>query len=152
MIFFPRQYVLALQKKMVWFLLEKWDILVDRATISRFPKKNKVSRKLAEWIGKPQINKLGLIHRAEALFRTVDLLVFIDESLSNGIIGWQFYAYSAISQPGRFYLFCCHRHFWSVLPAYTIKNYLLFRGIKKGYFNAEWFYSCPTDKSLAHFC
>ena len=88
---------------MIWFLWEEWDILVDRATISRFLKKKLVSRKLAKRIGDRQSNELRLIYRAEALSWTADRLVFIDKSLFKEATGWRHYAYPPVGQPGRYH-------------------------------------------------
>lgn len=133
---------------MVWFLWEEWDILVDRSTIARFLKKNKVSRKVSERMGDRQSNKLRLIFRAESRSWTADQLVFIDESLFNEATGWRYYAYAPVGQPGRYHVSRRRGHSWSVLPAYTVNGYLPCTAIKEGWLNAEGFYRWVADELL----
>lgn len=125
---------------------------MDKATILRFLKKKKVFRKLAERMKDRQNNEPRLIYQAEALPWTADLLVFIDEFLFNKATGWRLYAYTPLGQPGQYYVSRSWRHSWSVLPVYTINDYLFFRRIQKEWFNTEGFYRWLADELLTHYC
>ena len=138
----------ALQKELVWFLWEEWDINVNQATVSRLLKRRRWSSQSACRLGDGQNNELRIQWAAECLHLRAEQLVFVDETLFNESTGWRHRAYAPIGQPARYHSSLRRGHSWGVLPAYTVDGYLPCIAIREGYYNAETFRQWVEDDLL----
>ena len=114
----------ALQKKLVWFLWEEWDIHINQATVSRLMKRRRWSSQAASRISNEQNNELRVQWAAECLHLRAEQLVFVNETLFNESTGWRHRVYAPIGRPARYHTNLRRGHCWSVLPAYTVDGYL----------------------------
>ncbi len=99
-----------------------------------------------------QNDELRLNWVADLLQLTAEQLVFVDETLFNETTGWRHQAYAPVGEPARYQASRKREHSWSVLPAYTIDDYLPCTGIREGWFNGEAFFAalklpmiCPLE-------
>jgi hypothetical protein len=61
-------------------------------------------------------------------------LVFLDESMFNEKTGWRYRAYGPIGQDIRYPADIQRGRTWSICAAMTIDGWLLYTGVKEGYF------------------
>ena len=94
----------VLQKELVWFLWEEWDIHINQSTVSRLLKRLRWSSHSASRIGDGQNNELRIQWAAECLHLRAEQMVFVDETLFNESTGWRHRAYAPIGQPARYHV------------------------------------------------
>ncbi len=126
-----------MQKEMIWYIWEKWDINVHRFTISRILKRRRWSNKKEQRVEVRQNDELRLNWVADMLRLTVEQLVFVNESLFNEITGWCHQVYAFVDQSARYQVSRTKEHCWSVLSIYTKDEYLFCTDIREGWFNDE---------------
>lgn len=136
------------QGEMVSFLWEECGIEVDQSTVSRFLKKERWTKKVAQRIASAQNEELRQAWKVDMLTLRAEQLVFVDESLFNQTTGWRKKAWAPIGNRARYHDSVARGRSWSILPAYTVDGYLDCVGIKEGYFNAEEFYTWITESLL----
>ena len=146
---YQRRHPYAYQDELVEFLYHEWDIAVSRATVCRFLKKNKISRKQSTLIG-PQSRQLRVAWLASIQDLLAHQLVFLDESIFKRQSCWRAMAYSAIGTDARYSEDMRRGDTYSILPAYTLEGYLPCTGIKKGFYNSDQFYTWIIDELLPH--
>ena len=98
LITYLKQQSWAMQKDMMWFLWEKWDIHVHRFTIFRILKKKHWSNKKRQRVSIRQNDELRLSWIADLLRLTVEQLVFVDETLFNETMKWCHQVYTSIDE------------------------------------------------------
>ena len=147
--FRPRFRKQGMQKEMVSYLWEEWDLDVHRSTVGRFLKRVRWSAKKGRRVGDRQNAELRLAWIAGLLNITAEQIVAVDESNFNEATGWRRQVYAPIGQPGRYHGDVTRGKSWSVLPAYTVDGYLTV-GIKEGYFSGETFFRWVVDELLPH--
>ncbi len=135
LITYLKQQSWVMQKEMMLFLWEKWDIHVHRFTIFWILKKRHWSEKREQRVDIRQNNELRLNWIADLLQLTAEQLVFVDETLFNETTEWRHQAYASVDKSARYQVSRKREHFWSVLSTYTINGYLLCTGIREGWFN-----------------
>ncbi len=138
----------AMQKEMIWYIWEEWGINVHQFTISRILKRRRWSNKKRQRVSVRQNDELRLNWVADLLRLTAEQLVFVDETLFNETTGWRHQAYAPVGEPARYQASRTRGHCWSVLPTYTIDDYLLCIGIREGWFNGEAFFRWLADELL----
>jgi len=69
------------QDEMVLFLEEEWDIKVNRSTVSRLLKRNRLRNKRGQRIRHTQSQALRIAWQAQMHDISAEQMVFIDESL-----------------------------------------------------------------------
>ena len=70
---------------------------------------------------------------------TADNLVFLDESIFNEKIGWQYWAYALIDEEAWYDANVRRGATWSIVAIMTVNEWLSCTGIKQGYYNTEQF-------------
>jgi len=140
----------AMQKEMIWFLWEEWGIYVSRPTMCRILKRLRLSEKQAQRVGHRQNEELRRAWLADFLYITAEQLVFIDETMFNEATGWRHTVYAPIGQDGRYHADPSRGRHWSVLPAYTVDDYLPCTAIREGWFNADAILRWILDDLLPH--
>ncbi len=139
----------VMQKEMIWYIWEKWDINVHRFTISRILKRRRWSNKKGQRVEVRQNDELRLNWIADMLRLTIEQLVFVNESLFNEITGWRHQAYALVDQSARYQVFRTREHCWSVLSIYTKDEYLFCIDIRENWFNDETFFWWLADELLS---
>ena len=81
---------------------------------------------------------------------TAEQLIFIDESLFKLQSGWCFMIYASIDAPAHYHDDMIRGSTWSILPAYTVNDYLLCTDIKKSFYNSDQFYIWVLNSLLSH--
>jgi transposase len=135
---------------MVLFLEEEWDIKVNRSTVSRLLKRNRLRNKRGQRIGHTQSQALRVAWQAQMYDISAEQMVFIDESLFKQQTGWRLMAYGPIGSPARYANDIARGNTWSILPAYTVDRYLPCTSIRLGFFNGEAFVSWVLNELLPH--
>ncbi len=138
----------VMQKEMIWYIWEEWDINVHQFTISRILKRRGWSIKKGQRVEVRQNDELRLNWVADMLRLTVEQLVFVNESLFNEITGWRHQAYALVDQSARYQAFRTREHCWSVLSIYTKDEYLFCIDIRENWFNDETFFRWLADELL----
>ena len=82
-----------------------------------------------------QNNELQLNWVVNLLQLTIEQLVFINETLFNETMKWHQQVYASIDESARYQVSKKREHFWSVLSAYTINDYLFCIDIREDWFN-----------------
>jgi len=141
LITYLKQQSWAMQKEMMWFLWEEWNIHVHQFTISRILKKRHWSNKKEQRVSIRQNDELRLNWIADLLQLTTEQLVFVDETLFNETTRWRHQAYASVGESARYQVSRKREHFWSVLSMYTIDDYLSCIDIREGWFNGEAFFA-----------
>ena len=122
----------AMQKEMIWFLWEEWGIYVSVPTVSRIVKRLQLSGKQAQRVGHRQNEELRRAWLADFLHIIAEQLVFIDETMFNETTRWRHTMYAPIGEDGRYNANPTRGRHWSVLPAYTVDEYLPCTAIREG--------------------
>jgi|SRR6266536_5132306 len=124
---------------MAQFLREEHGVDVNQSTISRLLKRAKWTRKRARRIAKRMDFSLRNDYLASIAGIRAHQMVFLDESLFNETTGWRLTAWAPIGQAARYSGSRRRGRNWSLLAAYSIKDYLSNYVVKEGYFNTEEF-------------
>ncbi len=140
-----------MQKEMIWYIWEKWDINVHRFMISRILKRRRWSNKKEQRVEVRQNEKLRLNWIADMLRLMIEQLVFVNESLFNEITDWRHQVYVFVDQSARYqvFIFRMREHCWSVLLIYTKDEYLFCIDIRKNWFNDKTFFRWIADELLS---
>ena len=133
---YQRQHPYLYQGELVHYLLDEWDLEVDRSTVNRLLKKEKITHKKGQRHG-PQSQLLRLQWQADTNLFVAEQLVFVDEALWNMQSCWRAMAYAAIGHPARYTATVRRGDSWCILPAYTTEGYLPCTAIKKGWYDKE---------------
>ena len=134
---------------MALFLEEEWNIYVNRSTVSRLLKKERINLKKAQRVGN-QSQELVDSWRSWILYITAEQLVFIDESIFKRQTGWRAMAYTPIGYPARYTNDIRRGESWSILPVYTTEGYLPYTAVRQGYFNQETFFEWIQNELLPY--
>ncbi len=148
LITYLKQQSWVMQKEMMWFLWEEWDLNVHQFTISRILKKRHWSNKKKQRVSIRQNDELRLNRVADLLQLTTEQLVFVDETLFNETTKWRHQAYASVGESACYQVSRKREHFWSVLPTYIIDGYLFCTNIREGWFNGEAFFRWLADELL----
>jgi len=149
LITYLKQQSWVMQKEMMWFLWEKWDIHVHRFTIFRILKKRSWSNKKKQRVSIRRNDELRLNWIADLLQLTTEQLVFVDETLFNETTRWHYQVYASVDESARYQVSRKRKHCWSVLLTYTIDDYLLCIDIREDWFNGETFFRWLADELLS---
>ncbi len=149
LITYLKQQSWAMQKEMMWFLWEKWDIHVHRFTIFRILKKRHWSNKKRQHVSIRQNNELRLSWIADLLRLTVEQLVFVDKTLFNETTRWHHQAYASVGESARYQVSRTREHCWSILSTYMINDYLFCTDIHEDWFNDKTFFRWLADELLS---
>ena len=139
----------VMQKEMIWYIWEEWDINVHQFTISRILKRRRWSNKKGQRVEVRQNDELRLNWIADMLRLTAEQPVFVNESLFNETTGWRHQAYAFVDQPARYQVFRTREHCWSVLSIYTKDEYLFCIDIREDWFNDKTFFRWLADELLS---
>ncbi len=149
LITYLKQQSWTMQKEMMWFLWEEWNIHVHRFTIFRILKKRHWSNKKRQRVSIRQNDKLQLNWVADLLQLTAEQLVFVDKTLFNETTRWCHQVYVSIGESARYQVSRKREHCWSVLSTCTIDDYLFCTDIREGWFNDETFFRWLADELLS---
>ncbi len=149
LITYLKQQSWIMQKEMMRFLWEEWDIHVHRFTIFRILKKRHWSNKKKQRVSIRQNDELQLNWVADLLRLTAEQLVFVDETLFNETTRWHHQVYASIDESARYQVSRKREHFWSVFSMYTINDYLLCINIYEDWFNDKTFFRWLADELLS---
>ncbi len=138
----------VMQKEMIWYIWEKWDINVHQFMISRILKRRRWSNKKEQRVEVRQNNKLRLNWIANMLRLTIEQLVFVNESLFNEITDWHHQVYVLVDQSACYQVFRMKKHCWSVLLIYMKDEYLFCINICKNWFNDKTFFQWLANELL----
>ncbi len=92
----------TMQKEMIWYIWEKWDINVHQFTISRILKRRDWSIKKEQRVEVRQNDELRLNWIANMLRLMIEQLVFVNEFLFNEITSWRHQIYALVDQSARY--------------------------------------------------
>ena len=129
----------TLQKEIMWFLWEKWEIFVHRFTIFKTLKRLRWFDKIARRIDSRQNEKLRMLWVTKLLNVTIEQLIYIDESMFNETTSWRLRVYALVEQFDRYHVSRRREIDWSVLFAYIVDDYLFCTSIKEEWYNVEKF-------------
>ncbi len=141
LITYLKQQSWIMQKEMMWFLWEEWNIHVHQFTILRILKKRHWSNKKRQRVSIRQNDELQLNWIVDLLQLTTEQLVFIDETLFNETTRWRHQVYASIDESARYQISKKREHFWSILSMYTINDYLFCINIREDWFNDKTFFA-----------
>jgi transposase len=128
------------QSEMVRWLDIERGIIVNQATVSRYLRAHKWSRRTLRPFCINRNETLRESYRNCMRRYTAEDLVFLDESIFNEKTGWRHHAYAPIGHEARYTQEIKRGDTYAILPAYTVNHgYLPCTGIKKGYYNREEF-------------
>ncbi len=139
----------VMQKEMIWYIWEKWDINVHQFMISRILKRRRWSNKKKQRVEVRQNNELRLNWVTDMLRLMIKQLMFINEFLFNEIMSWCHQVYAFVDQLTRYQVFRTRKHCWSVLLIYMKDEYLFCIDIHEDWFNDETFFQWLADELLS---
>ena len=138
-----------MQKEMIWYIWQKWNINVHQFMISRILKRRRWSNKKEQRVEVRQNDELRLNWVADMLRLMIKQLVFMNESLFNEITNWRHQVYVFVDQSARYQVSRTREHCWSVLSIYTKDEYLFCIDIREDWFNDETFFRWLADELLS---
>jgi transposase len=127
------------QDEIVHWLQVERGVKVTQATISRFLKSMKWSRRTLRPYSINRNEDLRDSYRRTMRNFAAEDLVFLDEAIFNEKTGWRHHAYAPVGHEARYTQSIDRGDTWAILPAYTVHGYLPCTAIKQGYFNMEEF-------------
>ncbi len=139
----------VMQKEMIWYIWEKWDINVHQFMISRILKRKDWNIKKEQHVEVRQNDELRLNWIADMFRLTTEQLVFMNEFLFNEITDWHHQIYAFVDQSARYQVFKMRKHCWSVLLIYMKNEYQLCINIRKNWFNDKTFFWWLADELLS---
>ncbi len=121
----------VMQKEMIWYIWEKWDINVHQFMISRILKRRDWSNKKEQHVEVRQNDEFRLNWIADMLRLMIEQLMFMNESLFNKITDWHHQVYAFVDQSAHYQVSRTKEHCWSVFSIYMKDEYLFCINIRK---------------------
>lgn len=140
----------AQQSELIWYLWKKWKLHVHRSTIFRILKRKKWNEKTDRRVDERQNKSLRMHWIAELLNVVAKQLMYVDKSLFNETTNWRLRNWAPIDHEKKYHVDRQKDHGWSVLPAYTLNDYLFCTAIKKKWFNEKELYDWIANQLLPH--